>query len=310
MSHPASTTTISKPMRILKVLEIVARLKRATPEDVMRSLANSLAISEITDGFKRSIYRDLKELAHDGRLMATHFSPDGAEIDVDLLEHFSNIRVEYSIPHSDSVARGAGLLEKAGGCFRAVSPLVQSWAIEQPVPNLKKGFTHLFFETAEFAFLCLKVRNDELPVSILVARRSDELDALDPRFLKEKFGQRLGVLSLNHRTLSGYSAEKRAGHALITLSADGKVTVTDLNSSNGSAVSDAGEDFLADICSPQTAAITRDENDGITAPGQASPHRIFTTNQWKMLQPSTSSSLPLALRLGSVMLIAVSDLST
>lgn len=297
-------------MRILKVLEIVARLKRATPEDVMRSLASSLAIGEISDSFRRSIYRDLKELAHDGRLIATHFSPDGAEIDVDLLEHFSNIRVEYSIPHSNSVARGAGLLEKAGGSFRAISPLIQSWAIEQPTLSLKKGFTHLFFETAEFSFLCLKVRNDELPVSILVARRSDELDALDARLLKEKFGQRLGVLSLNHRTLSGYGAEKRAGHALITLSADGKVTVTDLNSSNGSAASDASDDFLVEICSPQTAAITREEHDGVTAPGQKVPHRIFGTTQWTPMQPSASSSLPLVFRLGSVMLIAAGDLST
>lgn len=143
-------------MRVLKVLEIVARLKRATPEDVMRSLASSLALGEISDGFRRSIYRDLKELAHDGRIVANHFSPDGAEIDVNLLEHFSNIRVEYSIPNGNSSARGAGLLEKAGGCFRAISPLIQSWTIEQPVPNQKKGSLTYSLRPLNFHFFALK----------------------------------------------------------------------------------------------------------------------------------------------------------
>lgn len=147
-------------------------------------------------------------------------------------------------------------------------------------------------------------------MSILIAQRSSELDALEPRLLKEAFGQRLGVLSLNHRTLSGYSADKRAGHAIVTLSADGRVTVTDLNSSNGSAVGDSGEYFLAEICSPQTAAIAREENDNETAPGKATAQRSFGSNQWKAIKPSASSSLPLVFRLGSVILIASSDLST
>ena len=72
---------MTKFERVTRINEIVARLGRATPQLVVEKIAANLPADVNTENLRRSVYRDLKELAIAGRLAVEYFSSTGVKLE-------------------------------------------------------------------------------------------------------------------------------------------------------------------------------------------------------------------------------------
>lgn len=250
--------TPNKRIRLLYVMEAMDRLKVATPRDILTQLSQQFNLSEEDANFKRSIYRDLKNLAEQGKLHVRTLAADGVELPPEEWDESKNIRLEYSIHGQESSFVGIGLIEEMG----AQIILPQKRKLNFRVSSLHKANLernlNLIFKGHLGKILTLQLPQEDFPARLLILRSHHE-ETDHKRFIaeiEERFGFRTAVLFVPDPTVSRYQAGVRAGHALITIDHKRVLTVSDFASSSGSKWSNLDKSEIEALLNTQQSKST------------------------------------------------------
>jgi hypothetical protein len=241
---PKQIGDLTKFERISKIMEMMNELGRANPQQIFEKLLSFATPETNTENLKRTVYRDLKELATSGKVGIAYIAPDGRRLEDEPEDgEIKNFRIEYFLGNPTEKLLGYELLQSHGGAFYFKSTSQIRWKIADRAPEKKlsqrskaKG---LIFEASVGEFLTLSASHEDLPFKVLLARRPDspesEADAIS--WAQKEFGNRLGVLLLKERHLSRLGSTRdnnsKRGHALIEFAGDGGFKVYDLSSTSG-----------------------------------------------------------------------------
>lgn len=205
-----------KRQRIQKILQIVNDLGKALPQEIMNRYYGSDTADDVNESLKRSIYRDLKELADEGSIEAQYFLPNGAEIDLDEIENFKNIRVFYCSNDSQHTTFGQNLIERAGGAFLCSQKSGLKWTISEKMNA--QGKIWISFFTPISKRLHISVAKDNLPVTLLITRAEQhELSAKEVSMIEQRFGYMFAVFSCWDQTVSRPSSIHRLCHCALKI---------------------------------------------------------------------------------------------
>lgn len=298
---PKQIADLSKFERVGLVLKIVTRQGRATPQMVVEKLAASLPAEINIENLRRSVYRDLKDLATTGKLVAEYFSSDGTRIDGEPDDSDKkNFRVEYSMPASKSAIIGFENLDAHGADLLFRDSQKSSWRISDSMPEAGAKVTGVIAEAGVSEFLGVFAAHDSLPFKIIIARNQDDEEP-SPGLVEElskKFGDRLAVLLLKDRHLSRATGVERSGHAVFEFEKEaGVFSIEDLGSTGGT------------YCTPLTPELQKFVSKRMVAqravstfiPGDAS---VLTSVNWEKIESKKTYRHPVLVKLAKI-LVAV-----
>jgi hypothetical protein len=290
---------MTKFERVTRINEIVARLGRATPQLVVEKIAASLDPDVKTENLRRSVYRDLKELAIAGRLAVEYFSSTGVELASEPTDSDKkNFRVEYFVPNLNSKIVGGEILESHGGQLLFGAGPSVNWKVSDSMPVADSKLASIVIEVGVGEFLTLSVSQSDLPCKIVLARRPNEGD-VDPAVLSDlagAFGERCGLLLMNERHLSRAINRDRLGHLVIDFSSTpGTFKVRDLGSTGGTfstPLSPAVLKFISKRTIASRAMAT-------LIPGDSS---LFNSLTWEKLETEAEFKSSILIKAGKVLL--------
>jgi hypothetical protein len=298
---PKQPGDVSKAGRVLLALGAVKSRGRASPDDVLKIVAQRLNVAASDKNLRRNIYRDLKSLAEEGRLGVQYFTPDGSPIEPDSEGSFGNIRVEYFIPEDEGRIPGHRVLTDRGGVFRQSSQRKLSWRMSQ-LSDAKESRNEIrfVFDTGDHTLLCLGLPMDELPVKLLIARDpgAEVRNRLSKR-IQDELGPRHGALYLNKRTISRPDENGKLGHAIIELADSGEsIVVHDLGSSSGTYTSALNQESVAKILrlDSNTGAVTlHPEKSGLVQTSTG-----WQGVRWEKAERAVERPTPVAVLMGNL----------
>ncbi len=293
---------MTKFERVTRINEIVARLGRATPQLVVEKIASSLAPDVNSENLRRSVYRDLKELAIAGRLSVEYFSATGAKLESEPAESDKkNFRVEYFVPNLTSKTVGCEILESHGGQLLFGPGPSVNWKVSESMPAADLKQASIVIEARGGEFLTLSAAHSELPFKIVLARNPDD-GAVDPSVLTDltnAFGERYGLLLMDERHLSRAIGRDRLGHLVIEFaSTPGTFKVRDLGSTGGT------------FSTPLTAAVLKfiskrtieSRAMATLIPGDSS---LFNSLTWQKIETEAEFQSSILIKAGKALLALV-----
>jgi len=291
----AANEEIPKGMRILYVWQAVRRSSRATPEDVLRTVAMKIGLDAKDKNLKRNIYRDLRELALRGDLNVDYFTPEGVLIDIDNEDSHKNFRAEYYVPGGEGHILGGGLLSKANVKFFPQRKDLVNWVVTRPESGLRPNQFHILIVQNQDISLAISASADERPYKVLIARWTDNPN-FTPKMeeIEREFGIRTSVLLLDSKTVSRHVGKEKWGHCILEWKEATTVLVTDLNSKQGTYWADASKGQIDEATSTGIADVTSDIIRGFDQPDPE------TVREWKHVGKENSRvELPSHIRIGA-----------
>ncbi|MCB0361982.1 MAG: FHA domain-containing protein [Bdellovibrionales bacterium] len=240
----------SKRQRILKIIKIVNSLGRAQPQDVVSRYVVASQIEE--KKIKRTIYRDLKELADGAEIDVQYFLPNGTEISVDDLEKFKNIRIYYSTKGVEAKVIGSGLIESIGGRIYLPPQSLSSWRVSESYAL--KEMLWLTLITPFSKLLHLGHQREGLPTTMLISRNEEiELKSLELSRIQERFGYRSAIFFCWDKFISRMGHGERLCHCALRFHRDQRMEIIDDGSTSGTFYCLATEASIADFLRPRGA---------------------------------------------------------
>jgi len=249
---------ISKNQRMNLVIETIKTLGTGTAGDVHARVAKRQGIDVQDSAFIRSIYRDLKQLADEGRLIADIYAPDGTKIDPEQAEKAKNIRIEYRLPDSpEEQIPGWKIVRDAGG--KLVPPRRDlKWKASFLNNTSADGNFSLFFRSLNGRWVVIQLALAELPAKILFCRE-DESDPLTHNYgdlVAESFGLRTLTVVCADPSVSRGKESKRLGHAILTIDRDANIHLQDLGSKTGTYFAECPQELLVEVFKVPTSGMT------------------------------------------------------
>lgn len=253
-----------KSERLLCILEAVEQLRIATPSDILKKLAAQSHESQSEANLKRTIYRDLKHLADHGRLQVRCLNPAGKELSPDEWDQHKNVRVEYSLRASSPGENipGYGLIADVGGVVIPPAKRAMSWKFSELKNADFKCKLTLVFAARAGHLISFQLPIDDLPAKILFSRSggsSHDLSLYSDE-VEEIFGLRTTSFFLWDPSVSRHTLGARSGHAVLSVDAQLRMTVEDLNSSQGTAWLPLDQQILDRLVSAQVSPSTEPAN--------------------------------------------------
>lgn len=293
---------MTKFERVTRINEIVARLGRATPQLVFEKIAASLGPEVNEENLRRSVYRDLKELALAGRLSTEYFSSTGARLEAEPAESDKkNFRVEYFVPNGKSTLVGGEILESHLGRLLLGANRSVTWKVSDEMPVTDEKVTSIIVEIGVGEFLSLSAPHAELPFTLVLARRPDEgeVDSSVLSDLASAFGERVALLLVNERHLSRAIGRDRLGHLAIEFSGTpGAYKVRDLGSTGGTFSTPLTPEVLKFISKRTIASRAM----ATLIPSDSS---LFNSLTWVKVEAETQFQEPMLFRAGKALLALV-----
>jgi len=227
---------ISKTQRMLLVLRVVKSLGRASPEDVLRRIANTLDTDDQDENLKRKIYRDLKGFSETGELGVCFYTPDGRPIESGEEDDVRNKRVEYFIKDRHAAVPGAGLLEKCGVSFLPQRRPIIHWVIREASSGNSNNHLNFVFLGSDRMIYFLSSPVEELPVKLIIARKPGFREYFpSSNEIERNLGLRASLVLFPDNSISRPVSAKKLGHAIIETQKDiSTIRVRDLGSTGGS----------------------------------------------------------------------------
>lgn len=228
---------LSKSLRVLYVWEAVEQLKVATSLDVLRTIASRIQEDPENPNLKRSIYRDLKQLADSGQIGARYLSSDGTEIEPEEWDQLKGGRLEYFSRESDAQSdiRGIHFLEEAGGAFIPATRDLE-WQADKFKALAPKKIS-LVVKGNGGQFYTLSLPLDMRPARFLVTRVG--ANRFEHQLLAEEAREQLGPRTASFfawdKSVSRHQLGQRLGHAHLAFAANGTINLSDLKSTTGTA---------------------------------------------------------------------------
>lgn len=239
---------MKKSLRLSHVLEIIGALGKASPKDIQGRLAVRLGADQ-DEAFQRAVYRDLKELGDDGRVLVKAFTPDGEELSPEKWDETKHFRLEYSLVASDSEQIPGWKILDESGMQLITANKSMGWKAKLGAQTEVAGHFSLFIQGKASRWVALQLPIDQLPAKIIFARSGDQL--ANPRVLKEQtgevFGLRAALLLTSEPTMSRNEPGRKPGHAVLTLTSNGEIKLKDFGSSNGTFTAATSERTIDDL---------------------------------------------------------------
>jgi hypothetical protein len=290
--HNLDMSALTKSHRLILILEVIEPLKVATPAQVLASVAKRSQSDPDDPNLRRAVYRDLSELADQGRLLARYLMPDGSEITPDQAEEHRNLRIEYRLPESggDQIP-GIGVLEKMGGGFLRPALKSMGWRFS-PVENisLAKNLS-LLFRYGHGKTAAIQLSLEQAPASLLLTRPPDGHKNFKPlaQEIERTYGARTAALLCWDPSVSRSDLNTRLGHCLLSLESSLKLEIQDLKSSSGTYISALPDNYLEMV--QKWLAL---QNSSKTQPNELNPFQISLPHT---PVPNSPLTIPSACRL-------------
>lgn len=228
---PKTPAGISKSLRRDTVEFILVQWGRLNKTQIDSHVAKELKVS--SDEISRSIYRDLEELVHLGRIQVHYYTRDGREIEEFNPQIHKNVTCQWSAQSSGARFLGAEYLTQTRTEYLISSRLekiVSAEPLNHPVDEASSS-CYLMFNSTGF---CLKTLHSDLPVTWIIGRKSDNTSSGELLTqLEAKFGHRLIVLMLPLPTMSSVNGQSKWGHFKLTIKESDRAELEDLGSKNG-----------------------------------------------------------------------------
>lgn len=219
----------SKRHRLTKLIKIVNSLGKALPQEIMMRYKGDELEAGQDDQLKRSIYRDLKELADEGSIEAQYFLPEGKEISEEEIEKFRNIRVYYCSKGEIENIPGYNLIAAVGGRILNLQKDSLSWRISESVNS--KNMVWVSFYSPFSKLIHIGLPKECLPATLLVTRFERDILPADVRQIEQRFGYKTAIFSCWDQNISRPNATNRVCHCAIQMRRDISVNVIDDQSS-------------------------------------------------------------------------------
>jgi hypothetical protein len=247
----------SKNHRLTLVLDTVSKMGSGMPADICVRIAQRMGVDGKDPAFVRAIYRDLKQLADEGRLTADFFSPSGERLEPAAAETAKNVRVEYKLAADQAVAiPGWKTLHDFGGRL-IPSSRQMGWKISFASESTAGKHFSFLFQVHGGQWAVLQLPANEFPAKIVFCRES-ELEPLPANYGKtvsDRQGVRTLVFACPDPSVSRGSLD-RVGHAVLTIDHAGGLTLQDLGSKTGTHFAPCSDTFLEESLSAKTSQAT------------------------------------------------------
>jgi hypothetical protein len=291
---------IGKTARVMSVWEVVVEAGQATPIEIHQRVSSRLGVPFDDPNFKRNIYRDLKQLADQGRLKVKYFSPSGEEIVPDDAENLKNTRIEYCAGEwkVDQIS-GHRILEDSSFQFVKPTALSMDWRVRllQKTTDLD-GSISLIVRGPSGKTFAFQLPADEIPAKIVVGRKTEkELEQhLLGDDLQEAFGRRTCALFSPDASVSRALRGTRLGHALLSVTSQRELSIQDLGSSSGthwnSLRQEQLDEFVAQLVTERTISDVVDP--------------FADSMAWNLVPPNgTNVKGPAIVKMGSLKIVVV-----
>ena len=269
------TLTISKNLRLNTVFETLEAMGSGLPIDICQRVA--LRLGAVQDkAFIRAVYRDLKQLADEGRIIAEVFAPDGSRLSEERAEESKNIRIEYRLCDTQaSSIPGWKTLLNVGG--RIIPPARKmGWKLSYATKMSQTGHFSLLFQGIAGRIAILQLPQAEFSARILFCRES-EMDPLPPNFqelITQRFGLRTLAFVCPNQSVSRGNSIGKMGHAALSINREGQMSLEDFSSKTGTQFAQQSDEIL----SLAIGAYVNDE----TAPIEQNPFE--TKSAWQAVR--------------------------
>lgn len=228
---PKEPSGITKSKRLEAVRQVLRRWGRLNKQQINQYVSTHLGAD--ADEISRALYRDLEELVANGEAVDYRFSPDGKLIDNYDPDVHKNTNAEWALVGSENTVLGDSILREIGGSFYAPARLVRDFRIEAGSTEPSFQTIHIYFSVLQ-SFLCLKLNVNALPIKLLIGRPQDQLNYTPPlEDIYKRFGKRTAVLLIPLPNISSTISSEKCGHASIDIANPEVVSISDLNSKNG-----------------------------------------------------------------------------
>ena len=217
------------------ILEIVHKLKRSKPSDIVSHFARVEELNEQDPALKRAIQRDLRALVTENLLHVEYFASNGEPIPPGEEEQHAYKRAEYSaIGEKAFTVKGVERFEEKGGMLYTPPILQDVLFFDENYQNIPRQTIVLTFDTLLGQAIHLWFYKADSPLQFLLARRGKEPFS-KTQFEQANLNNRAAVLFLPDKTLSRWKYPEKKGHAIVEFSGDASaMTLEDLNSTKGS----------------------------------------------------------------------------
>ena len=282
----------------IKILEkILPDMGKKSAAEVFERFCKTLPAADFTpsdtrqvESYKRSVYRDLRDLAKEGRVREEIFSLiDGRRIDETVAKGEGTCRREYI--WNDCPVVGNEKLRKLNGnlCLNDKLSLAHGLTIDEFESGPIKGAVNFIFNSSlERLNLALSYPtplggNDFF---LVVGRNSgaDENPIFTTKDVQLLSGK-LAVLTLVISKLS-QGFEKSPGHFFIKLVSSTRIEIRDNNSTNGTTVRDLNASEVSKLLQPSRRGTVTDTENPFDAEIRSRRFKKVapTGDEWKMVR--------------------------
>jgi hypothetical protein len=271
-------------------MEAIESLGKASPRDIHLRVAARCDVDAHNEAFVRSVYRDLKQLADEGRLHVRAYAPDGTEIEPEKWDETKNFRLEYSLSEVDSQIAGWKLLDEIGSRVFPGSKTM-GWKVCGAGQAAFTDHVSLLFKGKSSRCSALQLPISQLPAKVLFVRTGEILSDVQAlkRQVAEVIGLKATIFMCSDPTVSRFEPGQRMGHALLTITRTGELECKDLGSFNGT--------FFAPISESEIHELARNESALATQKLRDEPFADLAFSA--VSSKATPLSNPTVLRLGS-----------
>lgn len=233
---------VTSKKRIRAILEVLKKNSPIEKSALDQRVASYLDVS--VGLIYKSTYRDLTELERDGEIDRIHKDKSGRVIENYDPKTNKNSIMEIRLRGQEYLIKGqASLVNKCGDLI--VSPNKKNSVYFDSIVRDVINETIISVVVGD-SFERIHIINNEMPLKVILARKTSKSKEKIQQILEEKFGKRILVLFLPQKELSGIDAVKaKYGHCMIEFD-EGSIRISDLGSKNGTqilSIQTKGEDI-------------------------------------------------------------------